>query len=252
MLDQQKKRRARYWETLTDDQLLKAQLITDDPESLDGLVTEIPDNNEEPYVEYKYDLRHSGRAEFTCVHGNHKHLAGFVMRKGSDRYLVGWMCGKSIYGEDFDEYQSDFNAAINRQDSLKRLAELRETTTAFARWLHGLSEPNVFGLYERVRSQIRERMPWVWNHAALTPDYVTTPAEIRFPRAIFDEASDPGANCGRVVSELATFRSKLKTGSSSQEQTGTTWRGPWKASFARPKGWSMLCEKSTICFSPQS
>jgi hypothetical protein len=79
-----------YWESLTDEQILNAQLMTDDPESLEGLVFEVPPGDEETYAEFKYDLRGSGRKEeFKCVHGHHRHLAGFVMRKGEARFMVG-------------------------------------------------------------------------------------------------------------------------------------------------------------------
>lgn len=90
MLKPKRLRSRRFWETLTDDQLLTVELTTDDPENLNDLVHELPAGEEEPYVEFKYDLRKSGREEFSCVHGHHKHLAGFVMRKGKFRYLVGW------------------------------------------------------------------------------------------------------------------------------------------------------------------
>jgi hypothetical protein len=80
----------KFWESLTDEELLGVDLVTDDPEGLRDLVREVPSGDEETYVEFKYDLRKSGRQEeFTCVHGHHKHLAGFVMRKGNARFLVG-------------------------------------------------------------------------------------------------------------------------------------------------------------------
>jgi hypothetical protein len=50
----------RHWETLSDEELLAADLIIDDPE-LENLVFEVPEGDEEPYVEFKYDLRKSGR-----------------------------------------------------------------------------------------------------------------------------------------------------------------------------------------------
>jgi hypothetical protein len=67
-----------------------------------------------PHVEFSYDLCGSGIEEFSCVHGHHRHLKGYVFRKGESRYLVGWMCGESLYGTKFDEYTSDFRAALTR------------------------------------------------------------------------------------------------------------------------------------------
>jgi hypothetical protein len=61
MLRSQARSTRRHWETLSDDQLLETELMTDDPESLPNLVFEIPPGDEEPYVEFKYDLRKSDR-----------------------------------------------------------------------------------------------------------------------------------------------------------------------------------------------
>jgi hypothetical protein len=219
MVEQKRMKGRRYWETLTDDQLLEAELETDDPQSLEGLTSELPLGGEEPYVEFKYDLRNSGHDELICVHGHHRHLAGFVMRKGDDRYLVGWICGKTIYGEEFESYKSDFYAAVNRKDTLRRLSELRRLTSELVHWLDQFFNSNIFDNYERIRLQLEERMPWVWKRAALTPEYVTTPVEIRFPKSIFDESTDPRASCGRVVSDLAAFSLKLNSRNSSQEET---------------------------------
>jgi hypothetical protein len=81
--------------------------------------------DEEPYVEYKYDLRGQEREKLRCVHGNHPHLAGYVMRKGQSRFFVGHICGKHIYGEDFEKYTADFNVAVNRQQALRRAPTIR-------------------------------------------------------------------------------------------------------------------------------
>lgn len=114
MLKPKARQTRRHWENLSDDLLVDTELTTDDPESLENLVYEIPAGDEDPYVEFKYDLRKSEREMFSCVHGHHQHLAGFVMRKGTARFLVGWMCAQTIYGENFEEYTSDFDAAVNR------------------------------------------------------------------------------------------------------------------------------------------
>jgi hypothetical protein len=75
-----------FWDSVSDEELLATELTTDDPERLEGLVTALPDDYRDSYMEYSYDLRGSGREEFVCVHGHHKHLCGFVMRKGDQRW----------------------------------------------------------------------------------------------------------------------------------------------------------------------
>ena len=46
---------------MSDEHLLAVELTTDDPEALENLVREIPAGDEEPHVEFAYDLRGSGR-----------------------------------------------------------------------------------------------------------------------------------------------------------------------------------------------
>lgn len=186
-------RSRRYWESLTDDQLLDTEPYTDDPESLENLVRELPPGDEEPYVEFKYDLRGSGREKLTCVHGHHQHLAGFVMRKGAWRYLVGWKCGKIIYRENFDQYTADFDAAVNRRDTLRKRREIEQLTGPFMAWLQQVSGSDVFKLYSSVREQIADRMPWLWDNAPGAAYLVRPQQGIRFPRTLFDGNTDPEA-----------------------------------------------------------
>ena len=94
MLKPKKAQTKTYWETLSDEELLSKELTTEDPERLPNLVGVLPDGFEDSYVEYAYNFRCSGREELTCVHGHHRHLQGFVMRKGDTRWLVGWMCAE--------------------------------------------------------------------------------------------------------------------------------------------------------------
>lgn len=164
MLKPQARSKRRHWETLSDEQLLEIELMTDDPESLSNLVYEIPAGDEEPYVEYKYDLRKSDREMFSCVHGHHQHLAGFVMRKGDARFLVGWICAKTIYGEDFDKYTADFDAALSRQDALRRVREITSAVVPFIQYLNAISSSDVFRHFGRVRGQLETQMPWVFDN----------------------------------------------------------------------------------------
>ena len=209
MLKPKELRSRRFWETLTDDQLLTVELTTDDPENLDDLVLELPAGDEEPYVEYKYDLRKSGREEFSCVHGHHKHLAGFVMRKGKYRYLVGWQCGKTIYGENFDEYTADFDAAVNRQETLRKRREIEKETVPFMAWLEQVSRSDVFKLYESVRRQILQRMPWVWDNVPRASYLGVSLKGVKIPPTLFNEATDPQAEFGKVMGEMSALGASL-------------------------------------------
>ena len=152
-----------HWSALTDDELLTLELTTDDPESLKGLVTQIPERHLEAHVECKYDFRGQDRAKLVCVHGHHRHKAGFVMRVGGERFLVGWICGKSIYGEDFEKYTSAYDAAVDRQNALRRAKQIRDAIDPFTFWLAKIPHAEAFHLYTTVRLQWVGHIPWLYE-----------------------------------------------------------------------------------------
>lgn len=202
---------SRYWKSLSDEELLNAELETDDPENCEGLVKEIPEGDEEIYMQYKYDLRGSGREqEFVCVHGNHQHLAGYVMRKGNKSFLVGWMCGKSIHGLDFDTIKSDYDAAVNRRDTLQRKREISNATGPFQTWLEEFMGSDVFDKYQRVRKQLQQHLPWVWEnmYRAKFIDQRLI-GNVTIPQALFVDGTDPRADIANVQLEVASATIRL-------------------------------------------
>ncbi|MDT4737247.1 hypothetical protein [Bradyrhizobium sp. WYCCWR 12699] len=203
MLKPQARQTRRHWETLSDDQLLETELMTDDPENLPSLVYEIPPGDEEPYVEYKYDLRKSDREKFSCVHGHHQHLAGFVMRKGEARFLVGWICAGTIYGEDFDRYTADFDAAVVRQDALKRVREIRSAVNPFIAYLNSISSSDVFKHFNRLRGQLETQMPWVYDTlpAAAAMDWRVIGAAL--PKRLCASSTDVRQEFSRLMADFA-------------------------------------------------
>jgi hypothetical protein len=203
MLQPKARRSRRYWENLTDEELLETELMTDDPESLENLVYALPAGDDEPYVEFKYDLRKTEREMLRCVHGNHRHLAGFVFRKGAERFLVGWICGGSIYGEDFDKYTADFDAAVNRQDALKRVREIRGAIDPFASWLAEVSQSQVFKHYLRLRGQLREGMPWIYDHLPAAAALNVRVIGASLPANLCNESSDAREDFNKILNEMS-------------------------------------------------
>lgn len=154
----------RFWTTISDEQLIDLNLQIDNPETLPGLIQEVPDNFQDAHVEFKYDLRGDDLAPlFSCVHGHHKHKAGFVMKLGDARFMVGHICAKSIYGEDFDQYTADIDAAITRQDALRRVRELRDAVRPFDEWLRQLAESETVKAWQRLRGQLDSHMPFIFD-----------------------------------------------------------------------------------------
>jgi hypothetical protein len=159
MLTPQNRPPRRYWEALSDDLLLDVELTTENPQSLPGLTTELPKGEEDPHVEYKYDLRGSESDKLRCVHCHQLHLAGYVMRKNDRRFFVGHICGNHIYGESFDQYTTDYDTAVNRQQSLRRKREIENATKPFLAWVEGISRSDIFDHYDSVVEQMWDRMP---------------------------------------------------------------------------------------------
>ncbi len=191
---QPKKRaeRAGYWESLSDNDLMNVELTTDSPNMLDGLVTVLPEGSAEAYVEFKYDLRKTDSEEVRCIHCHQPHLAGYVMKKGVDRFLVGHICGEHIYGERFERFTNDYDAAVERRETVRRVKDARLVIEPFMDWLKELSKSQVFNLYESVRSQFDGRMAWLakelkW-HTNSGGGYIEGH---KLPTTFFDGFTDP-------------------------------------------------------------
>lgn len=152
-----------HWANVSDDRLIDLDLEIDNPETLEHLVREVPANYADAHVEFKYDLRGMDVPEFTCVHGSHQHKAGFVMNVGGARFMVGWICAKTIYNEDFDRYTADFDAAVGRRDALRRVREIRGAITEFSAWLDRISSSDVLQAFSIVSDRLRIYMPWVFE-----------------------------------------------------------------------------------------
>ena len=224
----------KHWNSLSEDELANVALSTDTPDRLDNLVFEVPEGSEEPYVEFKYDLTGTGQQEeFSCVHGHHKHLKGFVMRKGDKRFLVGWICGKTIYGESFDQYTADFDAVVNRQRTIRRRKDIEKQTAPFLAWLEHVSQSDVFKHYESVRRQFEARMPWIWENAPLAVYWSISPREAKVPPTLFVPDTDPRADFARVVAEMSALAMNLVARDELEEKSVETVRRTMKFNIGR-------------------
>ncbi|MGM5033547.1 hypothetical protein [Tardiphaga sp. 803_E3_N1_3] len=181
-----------HWTDISDDELLSTDLTTENPLGIPGLVNFLPEGDDEPHVEFSYDLRGSGAEEFSCVHGHHRHLKGYVFRKGAHRYLVGWMCGETIYGTKFNEYTSDFQAAQTRQTGLRRIRDLREALLDFSAWAGKPYWEPAVEYYGELRQTLRTQMPFVWDTVGDNAGSVFRDALM--PRHLCTPPKDPYAN----------------------------------------------------------
>jgi hypothetical protein len=182
----------RHWDAVGDAQLLSVELTTDDPEALDNLVKDVPTGPGEPFVEFAYDLRKLERKKFRCAHCHQKHLAGVVVNKDGQRFLVGHICGAHIYGANFAVLKKDYDAAVIRQDILKRVREIRGVATPFMAWLDALATSGVLEKYDRFKQQFRSTMPWLreqlkWH----TNNGGRRIGDVMLPPTLFDGYTDP-------------------------------------------------------------
>ncbi|SDO49204.1 hypothetical protein [Afipia sp. GAS231] len=189
--------RLSHWSSVSDERLIDLDFEIDNPEVLAGLVRQVPANYGDAHVEFKYDLRGADVPEFTCVHGSHQHKAGFVMNVGGVRFMVGWICAKAIYNEDFDRYTADFEAAIGRRDALRRVRELRDAMAQFSAWLDKIGSSNVLEAFARVNKQLENHMPWVFQ--TLQAANGREIEGITMPRALFMTPTDIEGEFGRLM-----------------------------------------------------
>lgn len=201
---------SQHWDNVSDEELLATELTTENPLAIEGLVHHLPEGDDEPHVEYSYDLRKSGHEEFSCVHGHHRHLKGFVFRKGDSRYLVGWMCGDSIYGTKFDKYKADFEAAGTRRDALKRVVEVREAVAAFITWLDDGTILNAVKDFGRLRGQLQTYMPWIAsNLPALAGQDVRSIGGVPLAKHLCAQGVDIRGEFDRLLNETAAVNVAL-------------------------------------------
>jgi hypothetical protein len=153
----------RYWGSVSDALLLTVELTTDDPEKLENLTTALPEGPEDSFVEYAYDLRGLEREKMRCTHCHQAHLAGVVVNKGGKRFLVGHVCGAHIYGANFEVLRKDYEAAVVRQDVLRRVREVRGVVDPFLEWMETFSQSDIFKQYEDLRVQFQKKMQWLWT-----------------------------------------------------------------------------------------
>lgn len=194
----------RYWESVSDAQLLAVELTTDDPENLENLVSVVPNGAAESFVEYGYDLRKSEHAKMRCTHCHQPHLAGLVINKGGQRFLVGHICGEHIYGANFAVLRKDYDTAVDRQNILRRIREIRAVVDPFLDWLEAFSTAGVFDMYGEIKVKFQRTMPWLWEKLEWNTNYGGGRiGQTRLPKTLFDGFTDPQRGIKEVAAEIS-------------------------------------------------
>jgi hypothetical protein len=194
----------RYWESVSDDHLLAVELTTDNPETLENLVPYLPEGPEDSFVEYGYDLRKSEHEKMRCTHCHQRHLAGVVINKGGVRFLVGHICGEHIYGANFTVLRKDYDTAVDRQNILRRVTEIRGVVDPFLEWMANFASADVFERYGALKTRFKKDMPWLWDQLAWhTNNGGGRVGRVQLPSTLFDGFTDPQRGFKDLAAEIS-------------------------------------------------
>lgn len=144
---------------LTEKELLDREFTASDPESLEGVSDEIPEDLV-PEVEFFY--RMTGRSEMVrcvyCKFPNHYH--GIVVRYPNGvRNLVGRDCALTHHGVAFEKKLVEFDAAVERQSYVRRKHFLLTMSSRVLReFARLLSHPAVTE-HDKLLARWRREMP---------------------------------------------------------------------------------------------
>jgi hypothetical protein len=173
---------------LSEAELLKRQYTCDDPESLDNL-SDDPPPDEEPEVEYIYNMTQRG-IKVACVFcGCPNHYIGAVVKYAPSgmRRTVGHTCAYEHYGVEIDTQIVEFNAGAERQSYVRRRRH------AFA------CIPKVAEEFLRLRQhpavQIHDSLLRTWRYhfaelGGAIDDIVKRGEQLVVDRVVFDEAAE--------------------------------------------------------------
>ncbi|MBR1146131.1 hypothetical protein [Bradyrhizobium sp. AUGA SZCCT0431] len=126
------------------------------------------------------------------------------MNKTGQRFLVGHVCGAHIYGTNFAFLKKDYDAAVIRQDILRRMASIRGVLSPFLDWLEVFSASGVFERYDRFKQQFGRNMPWLRDQLKWhTNNAGGQIGEIALPATLFDGFTDPHLGFKNLAAEVS-------------------------------------------------
>jgi hypothetical protein len=198
--------KARRFSDLSEQELLRREFTTSDPESLPG-VSDDPPPDEPPEVECSYDM--TGRGEkVRCVYCKHpNHFKGIVVRYPSGaRRLVGRDCALIHHGIQFAQQLNEFDAGAERQGYIRRrLALIAASGQVFNGFNELRSDPAVVE-HDRVLRDLRELFP---DLAAGLANAARRDERLAVDRVVRDEEGEK-ARRARLGERFEEERQKVK------------------------------------------
>jgi hypothetical protein len=150
-----------------DSELRGREFTTASPDTLDGLLHNVPADRGTPAVEFNYDVTPPGgqkqrdlRPYIRCVHCNeNNHWKGFVLKYADGaRITVGKDCGAKIYGAQFDTAKRAFDRLRSRQDYLRRFDAMKAAYAPMLVELRGLLDHVATQRFYEMRNTFKSRL----------------------------------------------------------------------------------------------
>lgn len=148
---------------MTDDELLEAQLVIDDPFNQAGLKTTLPEGAEVADILNIYNYKGYPQRKVHCaVCGSARHRMGFTLKLANgDLVLVGSSCGAEIAHESWAQHQKALKGQQDRQYYLRVLSRVRDIDPTVLRMLRAF-ERN-FDQISRLHTRFQRTMPDVYE-----------------------------------------------------------------------------------------
>lgn len=185
------------WEGIAADELLGMAMVIADPETLDNLLPAVPDTDEVPEVEARYDTIRSGTGPVRCRHCKKNaanHWRGFVLAyRDGRRILIGKNCGKKQFKQNWANVQRAFDAAMDQRYYLLRKQAALGAAPQLREHLEAVLGHSSLSAYRDVFDGYRRHMPLLHgvlsNHLIRHGGRLMIEARVR-DRAAEDEAID--------------------------------------------------------------
>ncbi len=147
-----------------DQQLIGRRFWISNPESLPDLLSRIPDTDEVPDIEYRYDEtppKGRSRPFIRCAHCHRQiHWCGNVAKYANGaRILLGRNCGEEQFGFIWNQREDSFDERAGRHDLLVRLEDLAKALPLMESFLDRLSKDSSLVVVEGAQRELAEKMP---------------------------------------------------------------------------------------------
>jgi hypothetical protein len=151
------------WRGLSDDDLLRLDLVATEPDSLSGIIAEVRDGKL-PTPEFDYNMKARDELVRCAFCRKPNHYLGVVAKYDDGaRILVGRICAEKHLGIAFKNSLKEFDAALSRQSLIKRQAAVAGYCVELLDELRNLSEHPAVMTFFRTRNEMRNILGPLWS-----------------------------------------------------------------------------------------